>query len=110
MARNYVARGGLTSIIRVSDRNRKLQALLNRDGPRCFFCGLKMEKREATIEHLVPRSQGGNHGMANLALAHSRCNTLAADMSLAEKIAMRDQMREKLPRCFRDDIARERDR
>ena len=51
----------------------------------CYWCGRGMilvpahgDKRQienmATIEHLVPRSQGGGDDPGNLALAHKKCN------------------------------------
>lgn len=46
----------------------------------CFHCSGEMELRPtnrenlATLEHLVPRSAGGNSGLVNLRLVHKRCN------------------------------------
>jgi 5-methylcytosine-specific restriction endonuclease McrA len=50
--------------------------------PNCIWCGQRMELRPkvndienaATIEHLVPSSQGGSNELYNLRLAHKRCN------------------------------------
>lgn len=47
-------------------------------GP-CLFCGgrLALDPRTgdgATLEHIRPRSDGGTDDLANLALAHGRCN------------------------------------
>lgn len=47
---------------------------------RCFHCGaslvagLRGETFGATIEHIVPRGQGGTEELMNLALACARCN------------------------------------
>ena len=46
---------------------------------RCLICGgpLRFDARTgegATIEHILPRSQGGTHEPRNLGIAHWRCN------------------------------------
>lgn len=40
----------------------------------CFVCHDHVEKSDATLEHIVPRSRGGNDEMKNLAISHARCN------------------------------------
>jgi 5-methylcytosine-specific restriction endonuclease McrA len=57
--------------------------LFDRDSWRCQLCGVKVrtytKKRnaddEATIDHIVPLSRGGQHDMANCQCACRRCNT-----------------------------------
>lgn len=68
------------------------QKLLERDGPDCWFCGTVMGD-DCTIEHLVPKSEGGGNRLANYALAHQRCNARAANLPLVQKIALRGEMR-----------------
>lgn len=63
-----------------------------RDGDGCWFCGLPLGD-DCTIEHLVPKAQGGRNALANYALAHQKCNAAAADLPLVEKIAMRERLR-----------------
>ncbi len=55
--------------------------LYKRDGGRCQLCGktVKMglhrfDPRSATIDHIVPLSQGGKHSKPNTQLAHRFCN------------------------------------
>lgn len=68
--------------------------LLKRDGDECWFCGLPMGD-DLTIEHLVPKSDGGRNTLANYALAHKKCNNAAADKPLIQKIEIRNRMRGK---------------
>lgn len=68
-------------------------ALIKRDGMACWYCGAALGE-DATIEHLIARSRGGVNHLDNYALAHRRCNQVAADKSLVEKIAIRERMRE----------------
>jgi len=68
------------------------EALLERDGGDCWFCGTAMGD-DCTIEHLVPKSKGGANSLQNYALAHQKCNAQAADLPLVQKIALRERMR-----------------
>lgn len=71
---------------------KRRQKLRDRDGDECWFCGLPLGA-DATIEHLVPKSNGGRNALANYALAHSRCNQKAANLPLVKKIEMRAALR-----------------
>lgn len=65
-----------------AERPRKVRALIRRDGLVCCYCGgvirlgLPMNDKGAlSIEHVIPRSEGGTHELANLKLAHRGCNS-----------------------------------
>ena len=58
-----------------------LREIAERDGWRCHLCGGKVPDRpytahdnDATIDHLIPQSAGGDDVKSNVALAHNRCN------------------------------------
>lgn len=52
------------------------EAIVKRDGPNCWLCGLPFAPREKpTLDHITPKSRGGSHALANLKLAHYSCNT-----------------------------------
>lgn len=68
------------------------QRLLARDGDECWFCGKPMGD-DCTIEHLIAKADGGRNSMSNYALAHQRCNQLAADKPLVAKLALRAELR-----------------
>ena len=65
--------------VRVAESDRRFR--LERGvwaGP-CLFCGgrLALDPRTgdgATLEHIRPRTDGGTDDLANLGLAHARCN------------------------------------
>lgn len=69
-------------IIRLLDYDRfpKQQVKLNRrnlyarDGSRCQYCGKHFATRELTLDHVIPRVQGGEHTWENLVCACVRCN------------------------------------
>lgn len=55
-------------------------ALMQRDRHRCGYCGSKAE----TIDHVVPRSRGGEHTWENCVASCSSCNHRKADKLLTE--------------------------
>lgn len=40
----------------------------------CWVCGQHVALKESTLEHIKPRSEGGNSHAENLAISHDRCN------------------------------------
>jgi 5-methylcytosine-specific restriction endonuclease McrA len=73
------------------------ELLIERDGNECFFCGLFFVNADAsdrpTLEHLLSISDGGNNHLANLCLAHEKCNKDAASLSIVEKAKLREKRR-----------------
>jgi len=55
-------------------------ALMHRDHARCAYCGGKAD----TVDHVVPRSRGGEHSWENCVAACSTCNHRKADKLLTE--------------------------
>jgi 5-methylcytosine-specific restriction endonuclease McrA len=56
------------------------RAVLDRDRHRCGYCG----SRADTIDHVRPRSRGGQHVWTNVVAACARCNHRKGDRLLAE--------------------------
>jgi 5-methylcytosine-specific restriction endonuclease McrA len=55
----------------------KIARLVQRDGPRCFYCGCDFGARSGqrrTLDHRLSRSAGGTHHEDNLRLACANCN------------------------------------
>jgi 5-methylcytosine-specific restriction endonuclease McrA len=48
--------------------------LIAERGRTCHWCGEDISDDELTLEHLLPRREGGGNRIENLALAHRRCN------------------------------------
>ncbi|MEV0251034.1 HNH endonuclease [Nocardia sp. NPDC050712] len=55
-------------------------ALMHRDRYRCGYCGGKAE----TIDHVIPRSRGGEHSWENCVASCAPCNHRKADKMLSE--------------------------
>lgn len=51
-----------------------LDGLWVRDGGRCQYTGRRLERHEADIDHVIPRSRGGAHGWENCVLSDRSVN------------------------------------
>jgi 5-methylcytosine-specific restriction endonuclease McrA len=73
----------LSRYVRVPYRNRvplTRAALMRRDNYRCAYCG----RRAETIDHVIPRSRGGQHAWENCVASCTMCNHRKADRMLEE--------------------------
>ena len=61
------------------DRRRRRQTLLQRYGNVCYYCGLTTSKDKLQMDHIVPRSKGGNNHISNLVLSCEKCNKVKSD-------------------------------
>ena len=86
----------LRYFVRVPYRRRAAlsrRAVFLRDGGRCQYCG----RRAENIDHVVPRSRGGDHAWENVVACCARCNATKRDRMLHET-AMRLRHRPEAPR------------
>jgi 5-methylcytosine-specific restriction endonuclease McrA len=76
----------LVSYVRVprEAHRRKItrRAVLARDAWTCQYCGSR--KSGLTVDHVIPRSRGGQHTWENVVAACRRCNHVKADRHVAE--------------------------
>lgn len=56
------------------------RALFARDGGRCVYC----EAPATSVDHVVPRSRGGQHVWENVVSACRRCNHVKGDRVISE--------------------------
>jgi len=56
--------------------------ILRRDGHACQYCGRRGER--LTVDHVVPRSRGGETGWTNVVAACLRCNLRKGNRALEE--------------------------
>jgi len=54
-------------------------AIYFRDNFTCAYCGKQLTLSECTIDHVVPRSKGGDWSWENLVTACKECNSKKAD-------------------------------
>jgi 5-methylcytosine-specific restriction endonuclease McrA len=62
----------------------------------CWVCGEHVLPEAATLEHIKPRSEGGNSHAENLAISHAQCNQqrhalgpVAASADVVGKVRLR---------------------
>jgi len=73
---------------RIQNRRHKVRKLRERDGDFCRICGrrLNFEITEPknwalpTIDHIKPRSKGGQNDLGNLRLVHAKCNGVRGNL------------------------------
>lgn len=64
---------------------RALKAATLRDCMRrCVYCATSLEPGEATLDHVVPRAQGGPNVRGNVVAACLACNRMKADLHPVE--------------------------
>jgi hypothetical protein len=64
----------------------KLEKLLFLQSNKCFFCGRVLTKTEASVEHLQPKSGGGNNADGNVVACCVTLNRTFGHISLKEKV------------------------
>ncbi len=57
------------------------QNIFKRDNHQCVYCG---SRRDLTLDHVVPRSKGGNSSWLNLVTACQACNSRKGNRTLEE--------------------------
>ncbi len=63
----------------------KIITKLLRDGKECAYCNISFKKLEdITLDHVVPRSQGGTNANNNLVLSCGKCNRKKNNMLLTQ--------------------------
>lgn len=72
-----------------------LSRMLKRKEPRCWYCMRLVDRSNASVEHLIARSIGGDNSRDNLRLACRPCNVRAGNLPLEEKMEMKRAMRAK---------------
>lgn len=71
----------MTFVIPTSPEFRNVESvsrymLYKRDDGKCSYCGKEISQHEATIDHIIPKAQGGKTVWENVALSCRRCNCL----------------------------------
>ncbi len=75
------------------------RAIWERDGGVCQYTGRKLERHEGNIDHVVPRSRGGQTSWQNCVLAHREVNSRKADR-LPQEAGLRLRKQPAAPRSM----------
>ncbi len=66
-----------------------------RDKNTCQYCGLVFSRKQLTLDHVIPKSRGGQNTWKNLVTCCSTCNRLKDDRTPEEaKMVLRNKPRE----------------
>lgn len=65
-----------------------LDDIFKRDGGKCHLCGKKVDRSDASMDHIIPMSLGGEHSLVNVALAHQSCNSSKRERPANEQLRL----------------------
>jgi hypothetical protein len=96
MPRKDIARYLNPWMFKRDQKQERFALLRERDGDNCWRCRRPMRfdlprghAQAPTIEHLLPKAQGGTLALDNLCLCHGRCNWMMGDNTPQVKERMR---------------------
>lgn len=58
--------------------------IIERDKATCYMCSRRLAIEDITLDHVVPRSRGGDDGDDNLKVACEPCNSRKGDRLISE--------------------------
>lgn len=64
----------------------KTKTLFLREGGKCFYCRNQIKPGNASIEHIIPKSSGGNDSSSNLVLTCKTLNSILGNLDVKEKM------------------------
>lgn len=50
----------------------------------CYYCGVDLPEKYATIDHVIPKFRGGKNVVENFVIACSTCNTAKGSRTIGE--------------------------
>lgn len=68
--------GGKTYAVSIGERRKKMKGVIARDGNQCVWCSMELDHTHpfASLDHVIPASEGGSNGCFNSLLACETCN------------------------------------
>lgn len=70
-----------------TQRRKQVPRLIQRDGCKCAWCATELTDTKATVDHVLPYSQGGTNRIENLVLSCARCNRARGSLSATSFLA-----------------------
>ena len=71
--------------------------VIERDGPRCVYCGLDLVGQEIHLDHVIPEARGGATSLANLQVTCRKCNL---DKGVLNESEFENRLRERAIRIL----------
>jgi hypothetical protein len=67
------------------------QLFADAEGTPCPYCGVVMDRRTKTMDHIVPITKGGLHSIVNVLICCGRCNSAKGNRDFLDWIARLDE-------------------
>jgi len=64
--------------------------IANHSDPRCIYCNVKLTDHNATSDHIIPISEGGNNTQVNLVVCCKKCNGDRGNLKFKEYLKLRN--------------------
>lgn len=61
----------------------------NRLPKKCIYCGTQLNQNNATADHIIPISKGGNNSQVNLVVVCFSCNSQRGDLEFSEYLKLK---------------------
>jgi 5-methylcytosine-specific restriction endonuclease McrA len=68
--------------------------------PKCIYCNCKLTSTNATTDHIIPISKGGNNTQVNFIVSCLKCNSERGDMEFYEYIRNKNPKYKNAKRIF----------
>lgn len=68
--------------------------------PKCLYCNSKLTPTNATTDHIIPISKGGNNTQVNLVVCCLKCNSERGDMDFYTYLRMKNEKFKKVRHPF----------
>lgn len=73
-SRSLAARLGKTILARRKETVYRILFKRHAGHVPCYVCGEHVQRKQATVEHIRPKSKGGTDEVSNLSISHGPCN------------------------------------
>lgn len=70
------------------------------EGANCIYCDIELDKENATADHIIPISKGGNNTQVNLVVCCKDCNNERGNLDFDEYLTLKNKKYRKLKNKF----------
>ena len=68
--------------------------------PKCIYCECKLDKTNATTDHIIPISKGGNNTQVNFIVSCLGCNSERGDIEFYKYLRLKNKKFKNMKRIF----------